>query len=148
MTLISLLQKTLDHSRLLIQCKMVTLFVLIFLGCSAVTIKSEMCDRVQFSFHDQNNINTSQNFTKQSFVKNGQPVYYSFWRAKNHTKLQTIIWRNNENTIWLSQTRTWIGNKITKTKIKISFPNFFSFMQMSNIQTKFNGLLSAGHYSL
>ena len=65
-----------------------------------------------------------------------------------HANEQTIIWRNNENTIWLSQTRTWIGNKITKTKIKISFPNFFSFMQMSNIQTKFNGLLSAGHYSL
>ena len=120
MTLISLLQKTLDHSRLLIQSKMVTFFVLIFLGCSAVAIESEMCDRVQFSFHDQNNITTSQNFTKQSFVKNGQPVYYSFWRNKNNTKLQTIVWRNNENNAWLSQTTPYSGNKITKTKTKRS----------------------------
>ena len=113
--LLELQKQNLDHSRMFIQSKMVTFLVVIVLVCSAVAKESENCDRVQFSFDDQNGINTSQNFTKQSFVKNGQPVYYSVWRTKKHTKLQTIIWRNNENTIWLSQTRTWIGKKITKT---------------------------------
>ena len=92
---------------------MVTVLVLIFLGCIAVTKESEMCDRVQFSF---NGINTRQNFTKQSFEKNGHPVYY--YAGGTFKKfIQTIIWQNNENdSTWISQTRPYSSNKITKTK--------------------------------
>ena len=97
---------------------MVTFLVVIFLGCSAIANEIENCDRVQFYFDDQNDINNNQNFTEQYFVKNGQPVYYSFWRNKNYTKLQTIVWRNNENNAWLSQTTPYSGNKISKTKTK------------------------------
>ena len=106
-----------------IRSKMVTFLVVMFLGYSVVAKESENCDRVQFSFDDQNS--TNQNFTKQSFKKNGQPVYYSYSEIiKNHDE-QTIIWRNKENNTWLSQTRTWIdGNKITKTKTK-TFPKTF-----------------------
>ena len=95
---------------------MVLILVIIFLGCSAVAKKSENCDRVQFSLEDQNGINTNQNFTKQSFEKNGKPVYYSEIGPKNDYK-ETIIWWNNETNTWLSQTRSYSGNKITKTKI-------------------------------
>ena len=102
---------------------MITFLVMIFLGGSAVAEESVNCDRVQFSFVDQTGINTSENFTKQSFDKNGQPVYYSFSGLVNQWR-QTIIWWNNETNIWLSQTRPYSGNKITKTNIKISHQNF------------------------
>ena len=107
-----------------IRSKMVTFLVVMFLGYSVVAKESENCDRVQFSFRDQNSTNTNQNFTKQSLRKNGQPVYYSYSEIiKNHDE-QTIIWRNKENNTWLSKTRTWIGNKINKTKTK-TFPQTF-----------------------
>ena len=92
---------------------MIAVLVLIFLGCSAVAKKSENCDRVQFSFNDQNGINTSQNFTKQPIEKNEQPVYYSLSGPKNQLR-QTIIWWNNKNNTWLSQTGPYSSNKITK----------------------------------
>ena len=79
-----------------------------------VAEKSEMCDRVQFSFDDQNSI-TNQNFTKQSFEKNGKPVYYSYRTTENHD-FQTMIWWNKKNNTWLSQTRLHSGNKTNKTK--------------------------------
>ena len=102
-----------------VQSKVVTFLLIIFLGCSALAKESEKCDRVQFSFNDENGIKNSQNFTKQSFDKNGQPVYYSYTSGinKNHD-LQTIIWWNNENNNWLSQTRSHSGNKTNKTKTK------------------------------
>ena len=59
----------------IIQNKMVIFLVMIALGYSAVAKESENCDRVQFTLEDLNGINTDQNFTKQSFEKNGQPVY-------------------------------------------------------------------------
>ena len=103
-----------------IQSKGVTVLIIIFLGCSADAKESEECDRVQFSFDDENGINSSQNFTKQSFDKNGQPVYYSISGLKYQWR-QTIIWWNNETNSWLSQTQSYSpGDKITKTKIKIS----------------------------
>ena len=102
---------------------MVTFLVVIFLGYSAAAKESENCDRVQFSFEDQNGKNTSQNFTRQSLEKNGQPVYYSLSGPKNQLR-QTIIWWNNENNTWLSQTGPYSSNKITKTKIKISHNTF------------------------
>ena len=95
-----------------IQSKMVIFVVMIVLGCSAVANESENCDRVQFSFDDQNDINSFQNFTKQSFEKNGQPVYYSFKKTAMDQNLQTIVWRNSENNNWLSQTRPYSGNNI------------------------------------
>ena len=98
-----------------IQSKMVTVLFIIFLGCTAVAKESEKCDRVQFSFDDQNGVNANQNFTKQSFEKNGKPVYYSYLTTKNHD-VQTIIWRNKKNNTWLSQTRPHSGNKTNKTE--------------------------------
>ena len=109
-------KQNLDHSRMFIQSKMVIFVVMIVLGCSAVANESENCDRVQFSFDDQNDINSFQNFTKQSFEKNGQPVYFSFSRTKNQYKY-TYIWWNNET--WLSKTMTDSSNKITKVKINL-----------------------------
>ena len=105
--------------------KMVTVLFIIFLGCTAVAKESEKCDRVQFSFDDQNGVNANQNFTKQSFEKNGKPVYYSDFKTKKNYNQRTIWWDNETNT-WLSQ--TYNSNKITKTKIKISQQIFcFSF---------------------
>ena len=110
---------------------MVIFLVIVFLGCSADAKESKMCDRVQFSFDDLNGINNNQNFTRQTFEKNGQPVYYSFRSAKYHQNIQTLIWWDNRNNTWLSQTInnffTSTGNKITKTKIKISNQKRLSF---------------------
>ena len=124
------------NSRMYIQSKGVTVLVIIFLGCSAVAKENEKCDRIQFSIDDQNSINTSQNFTKQSFEKNGQPVYYSYSDSitENYDE-QIIIWRNKENNTWLSQTRPHIGNKTKKTKTKNSHQNFFfSINNLANDQ--------------
>ena len=100
---------------MLIQSKMVTFLVIVFFGCRVVATESDNCVRVQFSIDDENGINTNQNFTKQSFVKNEQPVYYSYSRTADSKFIQTIIWRDNES--WLSQERHSSGNMITKTKI-------------------------------
>ena len=109
-----------------VQSKMVIFLVIVLFGCSADANESKMCDRVQFSFDDLNGINNNQIFTKQSFEKDGQPVYYSFRTAKYQQNIQTLIWWNNRNDTWLSQTiknflmpTTSSGNKITKTKTKI-----------------------------
>ena len=114
-----------DHLITFIHTSMVTCLFIIFLGCHAVAKGSEMCDRVQFSFNDQNNINNNLNFTKQSLEKNGKPVYYTIRKYANYQNVQTIIWWNQETNSWLSQTiinslTPSSGNKITKTKIKIS----------------------------
>ena len=101
----------------IIQSKMVTLLVMIFLGYSAVAKEIEKCDRFQFSFDDPNDINNNQNFTEQYFGKNGQPVYYSLSGPMNQLR-QTIIWWNNENNTWLGQTEPYSSNNINKTKIK------------------------------
>ena len=106
-----------------IQSKMVLILVIIFLGCSAVAKESEKCDRVQFSFDDQNGTTTNQNFTETSLEKNGQPVYYSLIGPKKNYK-QIIVWWNNETNTWLSQTRPYSCNKITKTKIRFFHQNF------------------------
>ena len=84
--------------------------------------KSKNCNRIQFDFLDQNGINTSQNFTEQTFRKNGQPVYYSYSRTADYKLIQIIIWRNSENNKWLSQTiinhlTPSTGNNVTKTNI-------------------------------
>ena len=79
-----------------IQSKMVTFLVMIFLSCSAIAKENEKCDRVQFSINDQDGINISQNFTKQKFKINKQPVYYSFKKTQ-YQLIQTLIWWNNEN---------------------------------------------------
>ena len=102
-----------------IQSKVVTVLVIIFLGCSALANESEKCDRVQFTFNDQKGINIVQNFTKQSFEKNGQPVYYSFDQVKNEN-MQSIMWWSIENNTWLSQTRPHSSNK--KKKFEKNFP--------------------------
>ena len=67
-----------------------------------------------FTFDDLNGIATNQNFTKQSFEKNGKPVYYSDFKTNKIYKQRTIWWNNETNT-WLSQ--TYNSNKITKNKI-------------------------------
>ena len=114
-----------QNSNMFIQIKGATLLVIMFLGCSAVAKESENCDRMQFSFTDLEGINTSQNFTKQSFDKNGQPVYYSYSENTENYNGQTIIWRNKENNTWLSQTRPHSGNKTNKTKTKIFQPKLY-----------------------
>ena len=95
---------------------------IIFLGCSAVAEESENCNRIQFSFDDRYGISTHHNFTKQSFEKNGKPMYYTLSETAKNQNIQAIIWWNNENKTWLSQTMPYSdGNKITiKTKIKFS----------------------------
>ena len=114
---------------MLIQSKVVTVLVTLFFGCSVAAREIENCNRVQFSFDDQNSINKNQNFTKQFFEKNGQPVYYSFQKTAKDHNMQTIIWQNSENNYWLSQTRPYSGNNIIMTKTKISQQNFkFGFL--------------------
>ena len=90
---------------------MVSVLVLIFLGCIAVTKEIEMCDRVKLSLNNQKAIN----FTKQSFEKNGQPVYYSAGGTFEHVDIEAMIWWNNETNTWISQIRPYSNNKITKT---------------------------------
>ena len=110
-----------DHSRMLIQSKMVLVWVMIFFGRSVVAIESENCDRVQFSSDNSMALINNENFTRQSLHKNGKPVYYSVAGPKNQYKY-TYIWWNNET--WLSKTMTDSSNKITKVKIKISHQIF------------------------
>ena len=110
-----------------IQTKIVDLIlVILVLGCSALDNESENCDRVRFSFSDdQEDLINKENFTEQSFEKNGKPVYYSVSGPKNQWRY-TRIWWNDENKTWLSQTMTESSNKITKAKIKISHQLYFS----------------------
>ena len=102
-----------------IKVKMVILLFILFLGCNvAAKGRSENCDRVQFSFNDQKGINDNQHFTKQSFDKNRKPVYYSSSGPKDQS--QTIVWWDNENNTWLSQTMPYSGDRITiKTKLNL-----------------------------
>ena len=111
-----------------VQIKLGLFLVIAFHGCNAVAKESENCDRVQFSFDDLNGIATNQNFTKQSFEKNGKPVYYSLSGPENKNR-QLIIWWNNINNTWLSGSSTekdtyaiqdTSSNKITKTKSKFT----------------------------
>ena len=88
---------------------------------------------MQFSFKDLDGINTSQNFTKQSFEKNGHPVYYSIFRSKTNSK-QMIVWRNSEDNAWLSQTRPFSSNDTTKHTLKFTY-----FLRM-NIEQKSNSV--------
>ena len=102
-----------------IQTKIVVLIlVILFLGCSALDNESENCDRVRFSSDDQEDLINKENFTEQSFEKNGKPVYYSVSGPKNQWRY-TRIWWNDENKTWLSQTMTHSSNKITKAKSKV-----------------------------
>ena len=101
------------------QSKMFIVLILIFLGCSAVAEESENCDRVQFSYDNMYGKNIRQNFTKQSFLHNGQPVYYSLSGPKNQLKQTIIWWHNSKKGTWLGQTGPYTSNKITKAKIKI-----------------------------
>ena len=106
-----------------VQSKMITILLIIVHGCIAVVEEFENCDRVQFSFNDQTGTNSIQNFTKQSFDKNGKSVYYSVFRLKKKLRY-SVIWWNKKSDKWLSQTkrsnRHLIGDKITKAKLKIS----------------------------
>ena len=108
--------------------KMITILLIIVHGCNAVPEKFENCDRVQFSLSDQTSKNSIQNFTKQSFAKNGKPVYYSMFGPKKKWRY-SVIWWNKKTNKWLSQTkrsnRHLIGDKITKAKLKISNQNIF-----------------------
>ena len=122
-----------------IHTNMITLLFIIFLGCNAVAQENEMCDRVQFSFDDQN---TTQNFTKQSFDKNGQPVYYSESEINKTYDGQTIVWWNKEKNTWLSQTRPYSTNKITKSKIS------FLIFSTNNEQMRSGHILLLSHYRL
>ena len=85
-----------------IQSKIVTIFLIILHGCILVAV--ENCDRFQFSF-DQNSKNISKNFTKQSFNKNGKPVYFSVFGPKKNWSY-SVIWWNKETNNWSSQTKS------------------------------------------
>ena len=103
-----------------IQRKIVTILLIVVHGCIAVVAENENCNRVQFTLEDQTGNSSNQNFTKQSFAKNGKPVYYSVFRLKEHWR-HSVIWWSNTNK-WVSQIgrRSWhlISNKITKAKQK------------------------------
>ena len=105
-----------------IQRKIVTILLIVVHGCIAVVAENENCNRFQFTLEDQTGNSSIQNFTKQSFVKNGKPVYYSVFRLKEHWQ-HSVIWWSNRTKKWLSQIRhsNWhlISNKINKAK-----PNF------------------------
>ena len=109
-----------------IQRKIVTILLLVVHGCIAVVAENENCNRVQFTLEDQTGNSSIQNFTKQSFVKNGKSVYYSVFRLKKKLRY-SVIWWNKKRNKWLSQTKRslnhLIGNKITKAKLKISQQN-------------------------
>ena len=102
-----------------IQRKIVTILLIVVHGCIAVVAENENCNRVQFTLEDQTGNSSIQNFTKQSFVKNGKPVYYSVFGLKEHWR-QSVIWWSNKKNKWLSQIgrSNWhlISNKITKAK--------------------------------
>ena len=108
-----------------IQSKIITLLLIIVHGCIAVEGETENCDRVQFSFSDQTSTDSIHTFTKQSFIKNGKPVYYSVFGVKGIWRYSVIWWDNKTN--WLSQTKRsnfhLISDKITEAKLKISNQN-------------------------
>ena len=111
-----------------VQSKMITILLIIVHGCIALVEEFENCDRVQFSLSDQLSTNSILNFTKQSFDKNGKPVYYSVFGPKKKWRY-SVIWWNKKSNKWLSQTKRslnhLIGNKITKAKLKISHQNLY-----------------------
>ena len=92
-------------SRMFVQSQMITILLIIVHGCIAVVEEFENCNRVQFSFNDQTGTNSIQNFTKQSFNKNGKPEYYSVFGPKKKWRY-SVIWWNNKINNWLSQTRS------------------------------------------
>ena len=101
-----------------IQRKIVTILLIVVHGCNAVVAENENCNRVQFTLEDQTGNSSIQNYTKQPFVKNGKPVYYSVFGLKKHWR-HSVIWWSNTNK-WVSQigNGSWhlISNKITKAK--------------------------------
>ena len=128
-----------------IQTKIVTILIVVVHGCIVVVAENENCNRVQFTLEDQTGNSSIQNFTKQSFVKNGKPVYYSVFGPKKDWR-HSVIWWSNTNQ-WVSQIghRNWdlISNKITKAKQ--NFPPKFTYSSIyqiivSNEQTCFSCL--------
>ena len=116
-----------------IQRKIVTILLIVVHGCIVVVAENENCNRVQFTLKDQTGNSSIQNFTKQSFVKNGKPVYYSVFGLKEHWR-HSVIWWSNTNK-WVSQIgrRSWhlISNKITKAKQ--NFPPKCTYSSISQI---------------
>ena len=106
-----------------IQREIVTILLIVVHGCIAVVAENENCNRFQFTLEDQTGNSIIQNFTKQSFNKNGKPVFYSVFGPQKKWRY-SVVWWNNTNNKWSSQTKRskkhLIGNKITKAKLKIS----------------------------
>ena len=89
------------HFRMLIQKKILVVFVLACLFCSEIVAQ---CDMFQLNFTNLEGLNGVHNFTMQNFNVNNQPIYYSFHGTKNHHNETIIMW-NNEN--WIGQTRIY-----------------------------------------
>ena len=128
-----------------IQTKIVTILIVVVHGCIVVVAENENCNRVQFTLEDQTGNSSIQNFTKQSFVKNGKPVYYSVFGPKKDWR-HSVIWWSNTNQ-WVSQIghRNWdlISNKITKAKQNFPAKCIYSSISqiiVSNEQTCFSCL--------
>ena len=100
-----------NHLRMLIQRKIITTFVIIFLICNVVAIEIENCDTtLQLTFNDSEGTNVYKNFSKQSFVFNEKPVYYLLDGTKwNWNK--TTIWWSKENNSWYLQTDPYSEEK-------------------------------------
>ena len=93
------------HSRMLIQNKLLIVFVIACLFCSAIVAgKSGECDVIQFNFTNLEGINNVLNFTKQNFPIKGKPVYYSLHGTKQHQNQTIIQWSDNT---WIGQTRIY-----------------------------------------
>ena len=129
-----------------IQRKIVTILLMVVHGCIAVVAENENCNRVQFTLEDQTGNSSIQNYTKQSFVKNGKPVYYSVFGLKKHWR-HSVIWWSNKTKKWLSQigrsNKDLISNKITKAKQNFSPKCRYSSISqiiVSNEQTCFSCL--------
>ena len=104
-------------------------------GCIAVVAENENCNRVQFTLENQTGNSSIQNFTKQSFVKNGKSVYYSVFGLKEHWR-HSVIWWSYKTKKWLSQigrsNKDLISNKITKAKQNFPPKRTYSSRYFSN----------------
>ena len=122
--------------------KIVTILLIVVHGCIAVVAENENCNRVQFTLEDQTGNSSIQNFTKQSFVKNGKPVYYSVFGLKEHWR-HSVIWWSNKTKKWLSQIGRSNKDLISKAKQNFSPKCTYSSISqiiVSNEQTCFSCL--------
>ena len=89
--------------------KMLIVFVIICPLCRAIlAARGETCDIIQFGITEPGGSSRIHDFTKQNFIKHGQPVYYSLHGTRNHQNETIIMWNNEA---WIGQTRIYDEEK-------------------------------------